>query len=196
MRTDRRIDRLRTLIVAFRNFANAPNKNEPNVTGRDGTAICAVIVSNLTIINFYILCRWHISFIYFNCSLWTAVFMFFNEVCFPYLKNVACSSVLFSRQTLCLTTLVEIPANIILVKINFSSSQSVTGCINKRVASFHTSLYVTHVLTSPQNDHKDSRQMFRSYNASVWTRQKSGGYCTAGWFLGRPWVYILLEFNS
>ena len=45
------------LIVAFRNFANAPNKNEHYMTGRDDTAICAFIISNLTISNFYVLCR-------------------------------------------------------------------------------------------------------------------------------------------
>jgi hypothetical protein len=92
---------------------------------------------------------------------------FLKRSFFPQLNNVPCSLILFCRQNICLTTLVEISTNIILIKINVSSSQLVTGCINKRVASFHASLYVTRVLTGPQNDHKDSRQMFRSYNASV-----------------------------
>jgi hypothetical protein len=61
-RVDGQID-VTMLIVAFRNFANAPNKNEHNVTGRDDTAICASISSTLAISNFYIVCRWHISFI-------------------------------------------------------------------------------------------------------------------------------------
>jgi hypothetical protein len=50
---------------------------------------------------------------------------------------------LFCRQTVRLAMLVEISIGIILVQINFSSSHSVTGCINKRVASFHTSLPYT-----------------------------------------------------
>jgi len=35
---------LTRLIVSFRNFANAPNKNEQNVTGRDDNAICVLIL--------------------------------------------------------------------------------------------------------------------------------------------------------
>ena len=51
MRMDRQTHVTR-LIVAFRNFANAPNKNERNVMGRDDTAVCALIISTLTINNF------------------------------------------------------------------------------------------------------------------------------------------------
>jgi len=51
--TDRQVDVMR-LIVAFRNFANSPNKNEHYLTGRDDTAVCALIISTLTISNFHV----------------------------------------------------------------------------------------------------------------------------------------------
>jgi len=46
MRTDGQTTDVTKLIVTFRNFANAPNKNEHNVTGKDDTAICALTFKN------------------------------------------------------------------------------------------------------------------------------------------------------